>query len=137
MKTTFYILLVLCSLVGCSSYNNAASDSSGTAKSTVNDTVRIVNDSLSYEIIIIEPGFNAWLVSQPPRGFYTQSVMEITNHLKVTNYNLRVLDPIRYNQNLYLFRIDYDRNIDYGYEVNYMLYNYFLFFEQRYKQRLI
>ncbi|MGO2102488.1 MAG: DUF6146 family protein, partial [Psychroflexus halocasei] len=32
--------------------------------------------------------------------------------------------------------IDYQPHIDYGYEVNYMLYHYFLFFEQKYNQKL-
>ena len=137
MKTTFYILIGLAALVGCSSYTGSGTGSSSNHKSAVNDTVRIANDSLEYEIIIIEPGFNGWLATQPARGYYSQSAMEISNTFKVTNYNLRVNNPIAYDPSLYVFRIDYERNVDYGYEVNYMLYNYFLFFEQRYKQRLI
>ena len=35
------------------------------------DTIRIANDSLQYEIIIIEPGFNAWLTTQKPRNYYS------------------------------------------------------------------
>ncbi|MDP5077261.1 MAG: DUF6146 family protein [Nonlabens sp.] len=137
MKTTFYILAVLAALASCSSYTGSRTGSSTNPASAVNDTVRIANDSLEYEIIIIEPGFYGWLATQPPRGYYTQSAMEISNNFKVTNYNLRVNNPTAYDASLYVFRIDYERNVDYGYEVNYMLYNYFLFFEQRYKQRLI
>ncbi len=33
-------------------------------------------------------------------------------------------------------RIDYNPQIDYGYEVNYLLYNYFLFFQREYDQQL-
>jgi hypothetical protein len=29
-----------------------------------NDTIRIANDELEYEVIIIDPGFNTWLVSR-------------------------------------------------------------------------
>ena len=27
------------------------------------DTLRIINDSIDYEVIIIEPGFNSWLAT--------------------------------------------------------------------------
>ena len=137
MKTTFYTLIVLAVLVSCTTYNASKKNKVSQIDATAKDTIRIANDSLEYEIIIIEQGFNAWLAQQPPRGYFTQSAMEISNTIKVTNYNLRVNDPLRYGSNLYELRIDYDRSIDYGYEVNYMLYNYFIFFEQRFKQRLL
>lgn len=98
--------------------------------------MRIANDSLEYELIVIEPGFNSWLATQPPRGFYAQSTLEIRNGFYVTEYNLRVLNPMRYDASIYVWRIDFENKVDYGYEVNYLLYNYFLFFEKRYKQKL-
>ncbi len=100
------------------------------------DTVRIANDSLDYEIIIIEPGFNTWLISQLPRGVRSQAAMDIVNDRKVIEYNLRVNQPLRFDPQLYPFPIDYDSRTDYGYEVTYLLFNYFNFFEQRYNQRL-
>ncbi|WP_367379280.1 hypothetical protein [Nonlabens sp. MIC269] len=63
--------------------------------------------------------------------------MEITNQFKVREYNLRVLNPTRFDPNLYVWRIDYESKIDYGYEVNWLLYNYFLFFEKKYNQKLM
>lgn len=104
---------------------------------TVNDTVRIVNDSLKYELIVIEPGFFSWLVIQPPRGFYAQSTLEIRNNIYVREYNMRVNNSINYDSNLYIWRIDYDPKVNYGYEVNYLLYNYFLFFQKQYSQKLL
>jgi len=62
--------------------------------------------------------------------------METRNYFFIAEYNRRVLDPYRYSPDLYEMRIDYDRNIRYGYEVNYLLYNYFLYFQQQYKQKL-
>ncbi|MBQ4819110.1 DUF6146 family protein [Aquimarina sp. MMG016] len=102
-----------------------------------NDTIRIANDSLEYEIIIIEPGFNAWLVTQQPRGFYGENFLEMRNRQYVVEYNLRVAQPQRFDPNLYMQQINYEPFIHYGYEVNYLLYNYFLFFEQRYNQRFV
>ena len=101
------------------------------------DTVAIKNDSLEYEIIIMEIGFNTWLQSiAQPRGYYTQEFMENRNRIYVINWNQRVLQPMRYDPNLYELQINYDPNVDYGYEVNYQLYNYFIYFQRKYKQRL-
>lgn len=134
MKTTFYILIVLSLIVGCGSYKSETAVDKNL--STAADTVRIANDSLEYEIIIIEPGFNAWLATQPPRGQFSQSTLELRNQITVTEFNLRVNNPSTFDPNLYVFPIEYRRNVNYGYEVNYLLYNYFLFFENRYNQRL-
>lgn len=102
-----------------------------------NDTIRIANDSLEYEILIIEPGFESWLVTQPKRGFYGQSLLESKNRSFVSEYNNRVLQPNRYSRNLYGEQINYDPAVDYGYEVNYLLYNYFVYFQDRYNQKFI
>ena len=134
MKTTFYFIVLLAFIVSCNSYKPAASSGSSTTTNT--DTLRIANDSLEYELIVIEPGFNAWLATQPQRGFYAQSTLEVRNGFYVNEYNLRINNPLRYDSSLYQWRINYDRNVDYGYEVNYLLYNYFLFFEKRYNQKL-
>ncbi|MCB4799963.1 DUF6146 family protein [Neotamlana laminarinivorans] len=102
-----------------------------------NDTVKISSDKVEYEIIIIEPGFNTWLVSTArPEGFYSQQYMETRNYQYVVEWNQRVNQPFRYNTNLYELQIDYQPNIDYGYEVNYKLYNYFIYFQLKYNQRL-
>jgi hypothetical protein len=135
MKTILYSIFIIVAIAGCSSVNIGAKIKKDPA-GVKNDTVRIANDSLEYEVIVIEIGFYGWLATQPKQGFYTQSSMEISNNFKVTEYNLRVQNPMRYKTNLYPFRIDYDRNADYGYEVNYMLHNYFLFFEQKHNQKL-
>lgn len=101
------------------------------------DTIKIASDSTEYEIIIIEPGFNVWLQTiARPEGYYSQSFLENRNQIFVINYNQRVLQPQRYGTDLYQLQIDYDANIDYGYEVNYKLYNYFIYFQRKYNQRL-
>lgn len=103
----------------------------------VSDTVKIANEALEYEIIIIDPGYASWLVSRAkPEGFYSQQFLETRNNIYVIEWNQRVLQPNRFNPNLYELRIDYDPNIDYGYEVNYKLYNYFIYFQMKYNQRL-
>lgn len=133
MKNCLIIFGLLMVIIGCSATQNRNLNTSGNEK--LSDTVRIANDSLEYEIIIIEPGFNAWLVTQRPRGYYSEQFLENRNLQYVTDYNQRVLQPQRFNPNIYQMQINYEPHIRYGYEVNYLLYHYFLFLEQRFNQR--
>ena len=100
------------------------------------DTIRIANDSLEYEIIIIEVGFDSWLVTQRPKEFFSESFLETRNRFYVQTYNQRVLEPQRYDPNLYFQQINYEPNIHYGLDVNYLLYMYFEYFQKKYKQNL-
>ncbi len=130
-------LIVLCAW-SCKTSDKIPNQNTDEINTVANDTVKIANDELEYEIIIIEPGFNFWLQSQAQqRGFYTQKYLENRNFVYVTEWNNRVLDPQRFSPNLYELQINYNRNIDYGYEVNYLLYNYFIFFQNRFKQNLM
>ena len=133
------ILFVL-SLTNCSSTKQAISvtdEEKAAFSQTEGDTITIRDDKTEYEIIIIEPGFDFWLQSiARPEGYYSQSFLENRNRIMVIEWNQRVMQPYRYNTNLYELRIDYDPNIDYGYEVNYKLYNYFIYFQRKYNQRL-
>ncbi|MEO8772978.1 MAG: DUF6146 family protein [Gelidibacter sp.] len=136
MKSIARLLFLGLLIVSCGSSKSAVNRTSN-SNTTLQDTVRIANDSLEYEILIIEPGFNSWLASTAkPEGYYSQSYMETRNIQYVMEWNQRVLQPQRYNSNLYELQIDYQPNVDYGYEVNYKLYNYFIYFQLTYKQRL-
>lgn len=111
---------------------------SSTITQTINqDTIRIANDTLEYEVIIIEPGFNTWLNgSARARGYYSEEFMENRNRIWTQEWNRRVLQPQQYNPNWYEMQINYDPTLHYGYEVNYLIYNYFIYFQLQYKQRL-
>ncbi len=135
MKNLLVAVVIFIIVLGCNSSKNANTFANSTA-TNVTDTVRIANDSLEYEIIIIDNGFTGWLASRAqPRNYYSQSYLENKNMVYVLEWNNRVLQPQRYND-LYLMRIDYASNIDYGYEVNYLLYNYFIYFQNTNNQKL-
>ncbi|MFH4968823.1 DUF6146 family protein [Gaetbulibacter sp. M240] len=139
MKFILYSIIGCFILAGCySTQTSAIKNQDERSASTVqNDTVRIVNEEEEYEVIIIDPGFNTFLYgSARPRGFYNQTYMEIRNRIFVTEWNQRAQQPMLYNPNLYEMQINYDPQIDYGYEVNYLLYNYFIYFQLKYKQKL-
>lgn len=132
-------LLFVC-VAGCNSSKQAIAISDEEQKAfqqVEGDTIEISSDKTEYEIIIIEPGFNFWLQSVArPEGYYSQSFLEARNQIWVISWNQRVLQPTQFNPNLYELQIDYRPDIDYGYEVNYKLYNYFVYFQRKYRQRL-
>jgi hypothetical protein len=129
------ILFLAASLISCSTQKQGTKQVFKDSKVNT-DTIRIANDSLEYEIVIVEPGFNAWLTTQRPRGYFGLNYLDQRNDFYIIIYNMRVNDPMGFDPNLYPFRINYEMDVDYGYEVNYLLYHYFLFFEDKYNQRL-
>lgn len=139
MKT--YIITILASLAisfSCKSQTTISETvkTDETDVATANDTVRIANEELEYEIVIIDPGFNTWLASRAqPRGYFSQQHLETKNKFWVVEWNIRSRQPQQYGD-LYLMEIDYRPGIDYGYEVNYMLYNYLVYFQLTNNQRL-
>lgn len=121
------ILVLIIFMTGCKTQQSTSSANK--------DTVRIANDELEYEVIIIDPGFTSWLKTRArPRNYHSQQFLEEKNRIWIIEWNNRVQQPM-YN-NLYQMTIDYDRNIDYGYEVNYLLYNYLVYFQITNNQRL-
>ncbi|WP_299122798.1 DUF6146 family protein [uncultured Winogradskyella sp.] len=138
MNKIIPFIIIIALIASCKSYNNNQTIDNGNDSGLVeNDTVSISSEDSDYEIIIIEPGFNAWLVSTArPRGFHSQQWLESRNALMVQTWNQRNLQPMTFDPSLYELRIDYDTYTDYGYDINYKLYNYFLYFQLKYNQRL-
>ncbi|WP_425075501.1 DUF6146 family protein [Psychroserpens sp. S379A] len=136
MKPFIKFIVAVILVTGCNSSQSIA-EASNEPDVPEEDLFRLTSDELEYDIIIIEPGFNAWLASiARPEGYYSQPFMEARNRIFVQEWNSRVLQPLRYDSNMYQLQIDYLPNVDYGYEVNYKLYNYFIYFQLTYNQRL-
>lgn len=135
MKYFFYIIFIGVVIYSCSTPRDRQMQDQQT-RVAENDTVRIANDSLEYEIIIIDPGYSYFLNAVArPEGYHSQSYLENKNRFLVIDYNDRVRQPQRYNPNIYEMEINYDPKIDYGYEVNYKLYNYFVYLSHKYNQK--
>ena len=132
MKTLITFLIISIFLISC---NSTISTTSEANSNLPEGAVRIANDSLEYEIIIIDIGFELYLHSiAKPANFYSQSYYEIKNKFYVTEWNIRTQNPLRYNSSIYENVIDYNFSTDYGLDVNYKLYNYFKFVEYKYKE---
>ncbi|QXP72690.1 hypothetical protein H0I31_03040 [Tenacibaculum sp. AHE15PA] len=134
MKTLKYfstVIILIISFYACGS-------SSIKNKTTVKEApVVIKNDSLEYEITIIDIGFTTYLntIARPP-GFHSQFYLENKNRLYVSVWNSRVNNPFNFNTNIYENIIDYNQNVNYGYDVNYKLFNYFEFAQRKYRMTL-
>ena len=117
-----------------------ASCSSSTLKSSLKmkeKPVVIANDSLEYEIIIFDIVFTLYLNSVArPMNYYSQNYLENKNNIYVTNWNMRALNPSRFYSSIFENVIEYNPQVNYGLEVNYKLFNYFQFAQQKYKIRL-
>jgi hypothetical protein len=126
------ILIVFVFIISCTTTQKTTN----TATKLPEHAVRIANDELEYEIIIIDIGFETYLASiAKPMSFYSESSLELKNQFYVTTWNYRARNLLRFDPNIYENVIDYDSNIHYGLEVNYKLYNYFKFVEHKYHQK--
>ena len=137
MRNYIYaVVILLLIVIGCTA-NKKSVNAPENAKAIHGDTIRIANDELEYEVIIIDPGFTSWLVSRSlPRGYHGQAFLENRNRMYIMEWNSRVLQPNRFSPNLYEMTINYDYTVDYGYEVNYLIYNYMVYFQNTNNQRL-
>lgn len=137
MKNCFILVLFISLFIACTSTKSISSTDKKNLVAKTSDTIKIANDSLEYEIIIIDPGFSSWLAKNAkPRGFYSINFLESRNQTYVVEWNSRVNQIQGNNRNMYEMRIDYEPFTRYGYEVNYLLYNYFIYFQMVNNQKL-
>jgi len=136
MKTIIYLLVFTLFIYSCKSSVKTTPIKVEPSIDAQTDTIRIENEALEYQIIIIEIGFDPWLRVQKPMTYYTDSYLATRNQFYVSEWNRRVYLPGVYNSQIYSQLIDYEPSSDYGLEVNYMLFMYFKFIQEKYKQKL-
>ena len=125
----FILLSIISIVISCNSTKDLSTNDKPKLES---DTIRIANDEIEYEVIIIDPGFNSFLYGQAkPRNYYSEEHLKSRNQIWVREWNNRVRQPMYHDPNLYMWEIDYDSSIDYGYEVNYLIYNYLVYFQMK------
>jgi Family of unknown function (DUF6146) len=122
----FTILIVFISSSGI--YGQKGKDKDKNRDKVVMKADTVKTDSIGYELIISDPGFESFLATKPSMNFLSQTYYETWNLMYVTEWNSRYYQQQRYGP-LYENYIDYRPNINYGLELNYKLYYYFLFFE--------
>ena len=94
-------------------------------------------DSIEYELVIIDPRFESYLATvQYPKNYYSKEYYKHWNIQYCTEWNIRHQDPILYGD-FYENYIHYDQSVDYGIDLNFKLYQYFQFIEKEYNIVLI
>ncbi len=86
MKTLATFILISIFIISCNSTANTILTNN---EILPDEAVRITNDNLEYELIIIDIGFESYLQSiAKPAHFYSQSYYETKNKFYVTEWNI-------------------------------------------------
>lgn len=121
-KILFYLLALVAAIGACSGPKGAVSIEPN-GKSSPEE------DSLSYELIVLDPGFESWyLLNGTPAKYRSQAYYENWNHRYVStwNYNATLPGKRSFFQPIH----GYDRSEDYGFELNHKLFYYFQYVER-------
>lgn len=124
MKKIMYFTIVSLFLYSCST------NSAFKKPIPINDSnSKIVEtDSTEYELIILDIGFESWLASRKSIAMaHSNEYYKNWNHIYSTEWNQKHMQGHPYFENY----IDYSPFEDYGFDINYKLYNYFLFVEEK------
>lgn len=130
MQAILFIFITICALASCGVSHKSATEAPS------QNVELVAEDSLEYELLVLDPGFSSFLMTQPSAEFHSQGYYENWNHRYVLEWNSRHSNPFRYGD-FYQTQIHYDSHEDYGLELNYQLYYYFLFIKQKYGIELI
>jgi hypothetical protein len=123
MKKTVFLILIILVAFQTVGFSQKKTDKEGLKADTISA------DSLEYRIIILDPGFETWLLSQPPEHFYSNDYYIQKNRFYVSEWNQRYTSS---NDNdLFDNYIYYDPQINYGIDINYKLYYFFKYFEAK------
>ncbi|WP_163716345.1 DUF6146 family protein [Mangrovibacterium lignilyticum] len=119
MKYFSILAIVILTIIACTSKKEL----------TIQENEEINNeDSVSYELIVLDPGFESWFLSRSkPANFHSQAYYESWNQRYVNAWNYQRMG-YRYSQLIY-GNIDYDFNTNYGLELNHKLFYYFIYVE--------
>jgi hypothetical protein len=123
MKKIVFIVIIILTVAGLNCFGQKKKDLS------TKESIVLKSDSLEYSLIVMDPGFDFWLLTQHPANFYSKEYYEAKNRMDVIVWNQRYLSSG--GNDLYDTYIDYNSGTDYGLDLNYRLYYYFRFFEKQ------
>lgn len=127
MKNIILISAIILSQVACNSQKTVTKEKSSEVAISKDE-----QDSTKYELIVFDPGYETFLISQAkPKWYYTNDYYKTWNIQYVTEWNYRFQNPQKYG-NFYETEINYSPSEDYGIDLNYRLYQYFRFIESKY-----
>lgn len=120
MKRLFYLLMVVSFLAACSGPK-------GMVKIEPNGN-ETQEDSVEYELIVSDPGFETWyLLQNSPARYRSQEYYENWNQQYVSAWNYLATQPRK--RSFFEPIIGYEPGVDYGFELNHKLFYYFQYVE--------
>lgn len=121
MKNLLILIVTMLLLSSCgtySSFNNEKTE----------DKAIISTDSSEYELVILDLGFESWFATHNLlAAAHSKEYYKNWNERYILEWNRLYLKGHPYFENL----IDFSPMEDYGFDVNYKLYHYFLFVEDK------
>jgi len=89
-------------------------------------------DSTEYELLVFDAGFENYLATvSHPKNFYSNEYYKNWNIQYCSEWNRRHQNSFKYG-NFYETQINYEPFVDYGIDLNYKLYYYFQYIEDKY-----
>ena len=127
MKRNLLLIPVLLFVIACSSTKEIESIKDIKAQSA--------NDSTEYELVVFDPGFTSWFATnRKPKWYHSHTFYKNWNSIYVNEWNFRA--TTQGYKEPYDFTINYEMNTDYGLDVDYELYWWFKFIENKYNIKL-
>ena len=127
MKYIGIVILALFFFGACSSYSSF-NQPQPVGEEIGNTEVAEVKDSTEYELLIFDIGFETWFATRNMPAMARSNVYyQNWNHRYVIEWNQKHTQGHPYFENF----IYYDPFEDYGFDINYKLYHYFQFVEEK------
>jgi hypothetical protein len=122
MKTKYILIILAVFVIACAGNKKLV-------KVAINDRESEASDSVEYELIVFDPGFETWFITHSkPEWYHSQEYYESWNRQYVSAWNEKALSP-RFSR-IFETTIDYDYFTDYGLELNHKLFYYFQYVEK-------
>ena len=116
-------------LLAAASFMIACSGPKGMVKIEPNKNEVAQEDSLEYELIVMDPGFETWYMLQnTPARYRSPQYYEGWNQQYVSAWNYLATQPGR--RSFFQTIVGYEPGEDYGFELNHKLFYYFQYVEQ-------
>jgi hypothetical protein len=130
MKRSIFIIGIIVLTIACSTQHNVRNDN----KKSIALKQKITQDSIEYDLIIFDIGFESWFAYND-----NETMKRSKDYYKHKNqfYVIAWNNLYRKNNRLIDCDIEYETNIDYGFDLNYKLYMYFKYFEEKNHLKLI
>lgn len=119
MKQIAFLIIAVIVIYGCSTQS---------VLTNTNDQLTAIEDSTEYELLILDIGFESWFATRNLiSNAHSNTYYKNWNQIYVNEWNQLHMQGHPYFENY----IDYTPFEDYGFDINYKLYNYFQFVEDK------